>query len=261
MLTKKDFTKKYFDSLKISFPNAELSVIDENTIELSFKENDIRISIDNAYIEYKSKESLLDEILKRYISSVSEIFNSNHKTNINRILPIIKPIEYLNDVENETKAFGATKSIQVAYEKYNDQLIIVYAEDTDNSIRYLTQDDLKDIIINPDDLQTIAIKNLDRLLTSIQKKGNEGVYMLIAGSNYESSIILLKDIVNKQNFEVDGDLVIAIPNRDMLLITGSNNKEGIKKITRLATKTFQTGDRPLSQYLYKWNGYQFKKFK
>jgi uncharacterized protein YtpQ (UPF0354 family) len=261
MLTEKDFTKTYFDSLKIKFPNAKFSIVDDSIIESIFKENTIKISVDNAYKEYQLQRDSLQEILSRYLVVTSELFNPKDKIDITRIVPIIKPVEFLNDIKNEAKGIGATKDVEGVYEQYNDQLIIAYAEDTKNSIRYLTHDDLKDLPINPDSLRTIAVKNVDRLLTSIQKKGNNGVYMLVAGGDYEASIILLNGILNKENFAVNGDLVITIPNRDMLLITGSTDKEGIQKITDLATKTYQTGNYPISPYLYKWNGNKFEKFK
>jgi uncharacterized protein YtpQ (UPF0354 family) len=59
---------------------------------------------------------------------------------------------------------------------------------------------------------------------------------------------------------VDGDFVIAIPNCDLLLITGSNNKAGIQKIKEIANRAFLTGNCQVSEYLYKWCGHKFEKF-
>lgn len=261
MLKETDFTQQYLNSLKTKFPEVEFSINDDSTIQSKFQENKIRISVDNAYREYQLEQGSLQQILNKYILVASELFYPKDKIEITRIVPIIKPISFLDDIKNEAKIIGATKDVEGVYKKYNDQLIIVYAEDTKNSIKYLTHDDLKDLQINSDSLQTIAVRNLDRLLTSIQKKGNNGVYMIVAGGDYEASIILLSDILNKNNFEVKGDLVIAIPNRDMLLVTGSNDEEGIQKIIGLATKTYQTGNYPVSQYLYKWTGNKFEMFK
>ncbi|MEO7044426.1 MAG: DUF1444 family protein, partial [Ferruginibacter sp.] len=177
-----------------------------------------------------------------------------------RIVPIIKPVEYLGEIRNVAKKMGGGKNVEGVYEKYNDQLIIVYAEDRKNSIRYLTHEDVKTLAINEDSITTIAIDNLDKLLTSIQRKGGDGVFMLTAGGDYEASIILLSDVLNKESLPVNGDFVIAIPNRDMLLITGSNDKAGISKIKEVAAKSFATGDHNVSEYLYKWNGNKFEKF-
>jgi uncharacterized protein YtpQ (UPF0354 family) len=125
---------------------------------------------------------------------------------------------------------GVTKYFDGVYEKYNDHLIIVYAEDADNHFKYLTQDDLNSLSLHSISLRELAIKNLDQLLTSIKRKEDNGLYMIVAGGNYEASIILLTNFLTKENFPVDGDIVIAILNRDMLLITGSNNKSEYQRL-------------------------------
>jgi uncharacterized protein YtpQ (UPF0354 family) len=57
-----------------------------------------------------------------------------------------------------------------------------------------------------------------------------------------------------------GDFVMAIPNRDLLLITGSNDVAGLAKLKEIAKKSFQTGTYPISEYLFKWNGKKFEKY-
>ena len=146
------------------------------------------------------------------------------------------------------------------YEKYNDELLITYAEDTENSIRYLTQPDVDLMALNMDALRSIAVKNLHSLLTNLKLHGDGSVYMLTAGGDYETSLILLNYLFTKQNIPVDGDFIIAIPNCDLLLITGSNNKAGIHKMKEIAGRVFLTGSCQVSEYLYKWNGNKFEKF-
>jgi hypothetical protein len=49
----------------------------------------------------------------------------------------------------------------VVYEKYNDKLVIVYAEDAENGIAYFTSERFKESGINKDSLFILALKNLD----------------------------------------------------------------------------------------------------
>lgn len=259
-MTVKEFTKEYFDSLTNRFPAAKFTMIDDSTIQSKFQDEDIRISVDNAYKEYQNEPDSLREILSRYLNVTSEAYNPKEAISINGIIPIIKPVSYLQDIKNAASKMGATKDVEGVYERYNDQLIIVYAEDSKNSIRYLTKEDLQSLSINKDSLKQLSIRNLDRLLINITRQGGDGVYMLTAGGNYEASIILLNNIFTKESLPVDGDFVIAIPNRDMLLITGSNDKAGISKIKEVTKKLFETGNYQVSAYLYKWNGYIFEKY-
>jgi uncharacterized protein YtpQ (UPF0354 family) len=261
-VTVKEFTKKYFDSLTNKFPGSKFTIIDDSTIVSKFQDNDIRISVDNAYREYKAEPDSLLQVLNKYLTVTNELYNNNFKERINieRIVPIIKPNSYLDDIKNVENKMGTIHNDEGVYERYNDQLIIAYAEDTKNSIRYLVPGDLKTLSIKKDSLKSIATRNLDRLLTNIHRKGGNGVYMLTAGGDYEASIILLDNVLTKETLPVTGDLVIAIPNRDMLLITGSKDKAGISRIKEVATTSFNTGSYQISQWLFRWNGKTFEKF-
>lgn len=258
-VTLKEFTKKYFDSLTTKFATAKFRIVDDSTIESKFNDNDIRISVDNAYKEYQHNPSSIQKIFSKYLTVTSELYTRREKIDVDRIVPIIKPVSYLDDVRSAAKKMGGGQDVEGVYENYNDQLIIAYAEDTKNSIRYLTHDDLKVLSIKTDSLKSIATRNLDKLLTNIQRRGGNGVFMLTAGGDYEASIILLDNILTRESLPVNGDFVIAIPNRDMLLITGSNDKAGISKIKEIATKSFENGNYQVSEYLFKWNGKTFEK--
>jgi uncharacterized protein YtpQ (UPF0354 family) len=259
-MTKKEFTQQYADSLSKKFPAVVFTILDDSTIDSKSNEKNIRISVDNAYSEYQSDPDSEQSILNKYISVASTLLAPAEKIDINRIVPIIKPVSYLDDMKNMAASMGYKKDFDGVYEKYNDQLIIAYAEDTKNSIRYLTHKDIKPLSIDPDSLRTIAIRNLDALLTNINGKGGNGMYMLTAGGSYEASMILLPDIFSKEKLPVTGNFVVGIPNRDIILITGSNDKEGLTKLKAAVDKSYADQMYPISDCLYKWNGKIFEKF-
>ena len=57
-----------------------------------------------------------------------------------------------------------------------------------------------------------------------------------AGGNYEASLLLIDDIWSSGQVKVNGDIVVAIPTRDVLLVTGSRNRSGLKRVRELAAK-------------------------
>lgn len=61
--------------------------------------------------------------------------------------------------------------------------------------------------------------------------------MLVADGNYEASLLLADEIWQSKQIPVKGDYVVAIPSRDTLLITGSEDVENLAKIKELATST------------------------
>ncbi len=250
----------YHNALITKFPNVDFKLADSNTIVATTKKNIVRISLDNFYREYKDENTDVRILAERYVNSLLEVFEPKPELDLKRIVPVIKPIEYLKEIQIQSGFDDANYQQNCVYEEYNDELLIVYAEDTDTNIKYLFQKDIQHINFEEGALKALAIQNIDRMLTSIQKKGTDGVYMIIAGGDYEVSIILIDGIITKENFNIGGDIVIAIPNRDMLLVTGSEDLKGLSKVKQLAADTYKTGSHNLSPYLFKWNGSKFIKF-
>jgi len=60
--------------------------------------------------------------------------------------------------------------------------------------------------------------------------------------------------------KVDGDYVVAIPARDMLLVTGSNNPLAVQKIRSLAQKIRAESSYDLTSDLFVYRSGKFIKF-
>ncbi len=256
-MTEKEFAKVYLDSLSKKYSDVKFELSPDLTITSKKGDLDYKHYIDNAYTAYKADPDSIKSIISRYVASTTDLYVDKGKINMANIVPVIKPIEYLDEINSLNKD---GKAFPMITEKYNDQLIIAYAEDSKNSIKYLTEDDFKTLSIPRDSLKAIALRNFDKIIPNIQRQGDNGLYMVTAGGDYEASLILLSSIWTKENFPVDGNFIIAIPNRDLLMVTGSNNKNGIGKIKEIAADSYKTGNYQVSEYLYKWTGKKFERF-
>ena len=255
VMTEKEFAKVYLDSLSKKYPTVKFELNTDLTITSKKGDLDYKHYIDNAFIAYKSEPDSISHIISRYLASTTDLYVAQKTVNVENIVPVIKPIEYLGEINSFSKD---GKSFPMITEKYNDQLIIAYAEDSKNSIKYLTEDDFKTLAISRDTLKSIALRNFDKIIPNIQRQGDNGLYMITAGGDYEASLILVSSIWTRENFPVDGEFVIAIPNRDMLLITGSKNKTGIAKLREIVADSYKTGNYQVSDQLYKWTGEKFE---
>lgn len=81
--------------------------------------------------------------------------------------------------------------------------------------------------------------------------------MLTAGGDYESSLILF-DIWDKENFPVNGNLIIGIPARDVILVTGTNDKENIDRLKKSIREINETGDHIVSDKIFEFKNGQFE---
>ncbi|RZK42267.1 MAG: DUF1444 family protein [Hymenobacter sp.] len=257
LLTKEEFATEYLHSLNIKYPNTNFVLNTNLTITSEKNGKDYKHYIDNAYIEYKSEPDSAKEIITRYVASTADIYLEQERISIDDIVPTVKSFESIEELNSLTEK---GKAPTVITKKYNSQLVVIYAQDSKNSIRYLTSENFKQLAISEDSLECIALRNLSKILPSVERKGNNGLYMITAGGNYEASLLLLPSLWKKKNFPVNGDFIVAIPNRDMLLITGSKNKSGINKIREIVTESYNAGSYPVSEYLYRWTGKVFEKY-
>lgn len=257
MMTEKEFAKVYLDSLSKRYPTVSFELNSDLTITSKKGNLDYKHYVDNAYLAYKAEPDSINDIITRYVAAATDLYLDKKGVNVDDIVPVIKSIEYLDEI-NSLNTDG--KSFPMITEKYNDRLIIAFAEDSKNSIKYLTEDDFKTLSISRDTLKSIALRNFEKIIPNIQRRGDNGVFMITAGGDYEASLILLSSIWTKENFPVDGEFIVAIPNRDLLMVTGSKNKNGINKIKKIVADSYVTGNYQVSEYLYKWTGKKFEKY-
>ena len=256
ILNENEFTNYYLEVLKKQLPDIDFVVLEN--LEISSKQKpDTKHLLYNAYREYKLDTKALDETVLNYINALKHLYEEDDEViQKNRIVPLIKPNNYLDivcELNNE-------KTTDILYEQYNEDLIIVYMQDKELSLSSINQEDFEKLGIAKDTLFDFSIKNLEEILPEFRSYRENDVYHIVAGGTFEASLILLKSIWTKENFNVDGDFVIAIPCRDLLFITGSNNSIGIAKLKESAEKMYNEGDHDITPLLYKWNGSRFEKY-
>jgi uncharacterized protein YtpQ (UPF0354 family) len=260
-LTKKQFTKEYLKkSIEIN-PDIDYRIVDELHLVSTVNDKDFQHFLDNAYAEYKLDPSDLDAVLVKYIHASDDLYEPADEIDNDRIVPVIKDKNYIADVEKSLSVKGGIKSnTNLVYEKYNDELIIVFAEDQETSIKYFSKDDFDKTGLVRDSLRSKSVENLKQILPDIQSVGDSGLFGLLAGGDYEASLILFESIWTKDNFDVKGDIVIAIPTRDLLFVTGSLDSKGLDNVRENVKEAFENGSYFLTTKLFKWTGKKFEVF-
>ncbi len=221
------------------------------------------VFLDNAYREYSLVPDELDAVLDRYVNAALEMaLDSVTRIDLRRIVPVIKDAAYPAEVRKSLiKAGHSAEDIGFHYEPLNPDLVIFYALDSDRNIRYLSHEDLKSLDFAPGELRQQALKNLNGLLPQIEKHGAGGTFVVTAGGTYEASLLLVDSLWSAENFQVDGEIVVAVPSRDLLLVTGSQNTEGLSHLRKLAKETVENGAYHLTSQLFvrregKWAAFE-----
>lgn len=253
MLTETEFSQEFANRLIKKVEGLKIVSINKLEIQTEFENsNDYKHFLDNCYSEYIREPEEIEEIMEKYLNAADSLYKTKQTLSINDILPVIKDERFIQSIIEINPDFQKNHT----YEKYNDKLYIFYVEDTETNINYLTQDDFKKLNIEQSQLKKIAIENLSNSI-EIERHGENGYFMLLAGGNYESSLLLL-DIWNKENFAVEGEIVIGIPSRDLLIITGKNDTENIERLKKTIIEINEDGDHLVSKSLFEYRNGKFE---
>ncbi|KAA2239476.1 DUF1444 family protein [Chitinophaga agrisoli] len=257
VLTKAEFAQFYMAALENEYPQASFTLQPDLTIHSNYGGTEGNHYIDNAFMAYEGEPGQLQEIINRYLAACAHLYQEEDTLLLENVVPVIKAGDF---GEGLTTGGDQAGEISLVKEQYNDDLVIAYAEDKEHALAYLTQGRLADCQISLESLREIALGYLENLLPNIERHGDNGLYMVTAGGTFEASLILLPSIWTQENFPVDGEFVIIIPNRDLLFITGSNSPEHIAKMKDMAEESYHNGNYPVSPFLFKWNGERFERF-
>lgn len=256
-----EFTARFATALRVELRGATVTV--QGDLHLGIKDDqgwDAQAFLDNAYHEYLGDPAeALDPVIARYVASIGESQRRFTKVDRGRIVPVVKDRQWLMGMQQQDPNQDSATRIS---EPYNDDLVVLYAEDSPHNIHYLVPSELAEAGVARSELRALAIANLRKLLPGIEIRGGALVSTIVADGNYESSLLLLDEIWSKGEVpaRIDGEPVIAIPARGVLLFTGSRNQRGLVWLRALAAKTAKTSTYRLTSTLFVYRGGRFTRF-
>ncbi|MFO0882677.1 MAG: DUF1444 family protein [Pirellulales bacterium] len=93
-----------------------------------------------------------------------------------------------------------------------------------------------------------AVDNLRQMGQVQVAKIGEGTYVSCSGDCYDASRMLLDSLLDQ--FEVEGDMILMAPNRDLLIATGSKDAAGLDSMISLALQSLEQ-PRPISTFAFR----------
>jgi hypothetical protein len=269
-LTPQAFTDVAAAAARAAMPSAQVTVAGNLHLETHSAGGDtITTDLHNAYEAYLQAPERRDEVIRAYVGVLVEsVTFGDAKTALDRsrIVPVLKPQRWVDGALQAGKAAKGDAAKpdakqdpkpEILTDPFNSELAIVYAEDRPQSLRYLmTSDDVGDRA----QLRQLALGNLHRMLSQIEmREGADHVFLIEAGGNYEASLLLADGIWSGDQIKVDGDIVVAVPDRSALMVTGSRNREGIARLRKMAAER-AVGPYALTPTLFVYRDGKFVKF-
>lgn len=132
-----------------------------------------------------------------------------------------------------------------------EHLVTSLVYDMPSSMRGLSQTDLEKWGVTYYEAMEAACQNLEEATMGHSRMGTEPssgissqLYSAITGDNYDSSRILLKDSIS--SWEVSGDHVAMVPQRDTLFVTGTNDDIALELMLNMTEAALKDEPRPMS---------------
>jgi len=199
------------------------------------------ISLENLF---RQSESLSTEersaMILRYFNVLSGVDQASEEPiSRSQIVPAIKDQLYFGELGTVVK---------VVREHFVADLWIAYVRDLPTRMLSLMESELPKLGLAREVLRELAIENLKGILPDIEKHGDGSWFMVTAG-DYTASVLLLDAVWEQLESDVAGDLVVAAPTRDVLLVTGTESTNDIATIRAKAIELEQGGSYAISQTL------------
>jgi uncharacterized protein YtpQ (UPF0354 family) len=269
MMTEQEFTLSFVERLKVSIPDSKLKIVSNlriNTKDVNGYE--LNIFLDNAYDVYRSGTREFDLIYDDQLASINNqraVFSNN---DVKSILPVLKPRDYIENAKKQLQEAGYDKEeMPFYYEKVNEDIYKMFVFDSQDSMRFVSPDDVKEHGIT-ESISSIASTNMERYyeglgakINEVDTKGNGRIWMFSADENYEASILTVFGYLELSMQEDDSDLIVFVPARNIALIVKANDSKAIQAASILAAQWYNELGYAISPYGYinkngKWLRFQ-----
>ncbi|MBX6748142.1 MAG: hypothetical protein IRY85_00470 [Micromonosporaceae bacterium] len=116
----------------------------------------------------------------------------------------------------------------------------MYTFGPDYGRRIVTHADLPHLQLHPHALRQAALQHLEVLSSRAEFHGQPPALML-SFEGLESSLLLANDFWARLEGAVPGELVVGVPARDVVVVTGSKSAPGLEKAKRCVERVFFAG--------------------
>lgn len=249
-LTPRVFTEKIAAAIKAAAPSGVVIVADDLRIEyLGWNVTQI-LNVDGSYLVYTHEPHRLDELIRTQVKVATA--SREARLDESRIVPLVKTRSWAARIERQ---FKGNKQL---IDEINDELVVVYAEESEHSMRMLAESEYTGDRAR---LRELARDNLMRVVQQIALHAYDGGITAIATDdyNYTPSLLLLDHLWTGGQIKFPGEIVVAIPTREVILITGSRSGT-LDKFRSVVQGVYDKGPNSISDTLFVYRKDRFVKY-
>lgn len=188
----------------------------------------------------KGQKNIIDEIVYYVEETIHQMQDETHKIlNEKRIMPVIRATSF----PTQTK-----EGNDFVTENHTAETRIYYALDLGKSYRLIDESLLKDLNLTEQQIKEMALFNvrkLDNPYKTDEVKGNI-FYFINTNDGYDASRVLNASLLSSFEDKIEGEMLIALPHQDVLIIADIRNKTGYDIMAHMTMEFFTNGLVPIT---------------
>ena len=253
LFSKKIDKNQFANLVAIAMKDVGVNVFHYDEEKFAFKlEDGGTCYLENVFINFQAvTPSERDATIQRYIAGVTvrEKTPDDFPSAKESLIPIVRSMSYFQLLKLSAQSDGNYKSEDsVPVQPLVGDLVVALAHDSKDSFSIVNGRVFDPWNVNFTTAIDIATDNLAAITDpAALVEESAGVYVGSWGDSYESSRLLLSDVVKLAS--LDGDPVVCVPSRNTFWVTGNNNLGGLRVILESAEQT-HFGAYSLSPDLY-----------
>lgn len=235
----RDILKKRLNHLDVQFKfNRE-----DETLRIYRSDNNkgVTIKLNAIVAKYEEqKDKIIDEIVY-YVEEAIQQMADDSITNLNdiKIMPVIRSASF----DKKTK-----EGYKFITDDHTAETKIYYAIDLGKSYKLIDEKMLADLTLSKQQLKEMTLFNvrkLDNPYSTDEVKGNL-FYFINSNDGYDASRILNTQFLNEFEKQCEGEMLVAVPHQDVLIIADIRNKTGYDVMAHLTMEFFTKGLVPIT---------------
>lgn len=216
---------------------------DESTLRIEWKDTKqgMKVTLPSVIVKYNERgEQVIDEVVEHIEEALRMMKEEVSLTGKEKqIFPVIRSTSF----PKETKA-----GKKLIYKDHTAETRIFYALDEEKSYRLIDEKLLEEAGWTKQHLEEIAMFNARSLSTDYKVDlvaGND-FYFIAPQDGYDATRILNEAFLEEMKAKMKGDMAVATPHQDVLIIADIQNKTGYDILAQLTMKYFSEGRIPIT---------------
>lgn len=216
---------------------------EEETLRIYRTDNykGVTIKLNAIVAKYEEqKDKIIDEIVYYVEEAIAQMGDhSLEKMEDLKIMPVVRATSF----DKKTK-----EGHSFIYSEHTAETNIYYALDLGKSYRLIDESMLKTLNMTEQQIKEISLFNVRKLknkYSTDEVKGNI-FYFINSNDGYDASRILNTSFLNEVQEQCEGEMLVAVPHQDVLIIADIRNKTGYDVMAHLTMEFFTKGLVPIT---------------